>query len=384
MRGAVPAAQQTGGAVTGAVAGGVAAAGRGRFHLQFQIDAAAASVFAVAAGIGPVLVPPEIQGKAAFRDLDRAELQSPGGMPFPRAVPAVAPRRGPGAGTGVEHMPDERFTVARVLALDGNAEAPAPAGHGAVRAGGRQGPDDGLYDFLGAMGRGQGDRRAGIGPNHAALPGDHLDGTERAVVLRRLRVEQKGQGHRHARLHVGMGRVDERGNLVVRSAQVDFQIAALDGGLGPDRDILVAPPIVVQQGDTVIDTVLPGGDDIAGLGFGSIENDIDGGQDHIGVKLVHQLLQPPLAQAHRTDLGGQIALEIARMAHIRRQHLHHVLVQHAARIQAQGRHPQPLLPDFRGRGVVGAVGGAADIGMMRPVDRPEQQSPAREDRDEGG
>src|SRR3546814_939518 len=42
------------------------------------------------------------------------------------------------------------------------------------------------------------------------------------------------------------------------------------------------------------------------------------------------------------------------------------------------------MPELAGGGVVGAVGGAADVGMMRPVDRPEGQLAVEKDRHEGG
>jgi len=44
----------------------------------------------------------------------------------------------------------------------------APAGHGAVRAGGGQGCDDRLHDFLAAMVGAERDGGAGEGPHHGA------------------------------------------------------------------------------------------------------------------------------------------------------------------------------------------------------------------------
>src|ERR1051326_3383423 len=40
-------------------------------------------------------------------------------------------------------------------------------------------------------------------PDHGALAGDDLHRAEGAVVLRRLRVDEVGERHRHPRLHVG-------------------------------------------------------------------------------------------------------------------------------------------------------------------------------------
>ena len=94
--------------------------------------------------------------------------------------------------------------------------------------------------------------------------------------------------------------------------------------------------------------------------------------------------QPLLAQPRRADLRRQVAAEIARMADVQRQHLQQVLAQHAVLGQAHRRHAQALVPDFGGGGVVGAVRGAADIGMMRAHHRPEHQRRPGEHRHEGG
>ena len=56
----------------------------------------------------------------------RSELEPAGGVPLPRVVPAVAARRRACAGPRVEHVPDERPTVAGIDTLDGNAQPPAP------------------------------------------------------------------------------------------------------------------------------------------------------------------------------------------------------------------------------------------------------------------
>ena len=84
------------------------------------------------------------------------------------------------------------------------------------------------------------------------------------------------------------------------------------------------------------------------------------------------------------DLRRQVAMEVARMTHVRRQHAQDILAHHAAVVEPKGRQPQPFMPDLAGRGVVGAVGRAADIAVMRPVDRPEYQLIAVENRHEGG
>ena len=48
-------------------------------------------------------------------------------------------------------------------------------------------------------------------------------------------------------------------------------------------------------------------------------------------------------------------------------------------VEAKGRHPETLLPDLGRRGVVGAVGRASDVGVVRPVEGPEEEPAVRED-----
>src|SRR5215472_8820591 len=91
-----------------------------------------------AAGIRAKLVPCKEQRKARLGDFQAAELDAAGGMPLARAGPAVARGRSAAAGARLKHVPDEAAFAARIAALDGDAEAPAPACHGAVGSGGRK------------------------------------------------------------------------------------------------------------------------------------------------------------------------------------------------------------------------------------------------------
>ena len=197
-------------------------------------------------------------------------------MPFPGRVPAVAARRGARAGAGVEHVPDERLSGARVFALDGDAEALAPAGHGALRTGGRQRLDDRLDDLLAAMAGAERDRRAFVGPHDGALFGDHLDRPEGSAVLRRVGIDQEGDRHADGGPGVGVGGIDEAGHLRIGVRQIDHEIAAPFGDLGVDADILVAAAVVVEQRQAFIDAFLPFGENRAGLPLGGVEDGFDG------------------------------------------------------------------------------------------------------------
>ena len=72
------------------------------------------------------------------------------------------------------------------------------------------------------------------------------------------------------------------------------------------------------------------------------------------------------------------------MADIGHQHLQHVAPHLAAVVEAQRRDADALLPDLGRSRVVGAVRGAADVALVRAVDRPEHRPVALEDRHERG
>ncbi len=100
--------------------------------------------------------------------------------------------------------------------------------------------------------------------------------------------------------------------------------------------------------------------------------------------VVHQLEQPPLPDAGRAHHGPQVALEVARVPHVGRHHLQHVVAQLAAVVELERGDADPFLPDLGGARVVGPVGRAADVVLVRPVDRPEHRPAAHEDREQDG
>ena len=104
------------------------------------------------------------------------------------------------------------------------------------------------------------------------------------------------------------------------------------------------------------------------------------GHDGLGAVLVEQREHPPLAHAGGADHGAQVAQEVVRVAHVGRDHLHHVVAHLARVVELQRRDAEPFLPDLRRAGVVGAVGRAADVALVRAVDRPEHQLAARRTR----
>ena len=94
--------------------------------------------------------------------------------------------------------------------------------------------------------------------------------------------------------------------------------------------------------------------------------------------------KPPLADPGRADHRREVAAELARVTDVQDDRLEHVGAQRAGVVELERRDPDALLPDLGRAGVVGAVGGAADVALMRAVDRPEREALAVEHRDEGG
>ena len=213
VRLAVETADQAAGAVLDAVAGRVADRRLLRFDRHFELRARPAAIAAVAAAVGAELMAPEEQRKAHLVHLDAAELDAARRLPLAGGRPAVAGRGGAAAWPRLEQMPDERLGCARVDALDGDAEAPPPAGHGALRTSRRQRADDRLDDLLAAVIGAQRDRRAGARPHDGAFLQFDVERTERAIVLRSVRIDQVGQRNHDGRMRIGERRVDEAHNL---------------------------------------------------------------------------------------------------------------------------------------------------------------------------
>src|SRR5579871_2090120 len=59
------------------------------------------------------------------------------------------------------------------------------------------------------------------------------------------------------------------------------------------------------------------------------------------------------------------------MSDVGRQQAQHILAQNAVLVQTERWNPNPLLPDFSGGRIVATVSSAANIALVRTVDRPE-------------
>src|SRR5258708_1337916 len=122
------AAEHAAGAITDAIAGGVAFRGFLRLQYQIERDTETAAKLSVAARIGAEFMLPEMQREAHFGDLQTAEFEAAHRVPLADRRPAVAAGRGAAAGAGVKHVPDEIAPGSRVFALDRDPEPAAPSG----------------------------------------------------------------------------------------------------------------------------------------------------------------------------------------------------------------------------------------------------------------
>jgi hypothetical protein len=205
-----------------------------------------------------------------------------------------------------------------------------------------------------------------------------------AGILRDVGIDQVGERHRHRRLHVGVRRIHEARRLRIGARKVDLDIAAALGHLCGDADVAAAMAVVVEQRLAVEDAVLPACDDGARLLFGRVQNILDRLVDGLRIELGEQFCQPPLAEMRGADHCGQIAAKIAGVADVQRDHVEHVLAQPTGLVELHWRNAQAFLVDLGRHRIVGAVGRAADIALMRAHDRPEQPLAAVEHRHEGG
>ena len=140
--------------------------------------------------------------------------------------------------------------------------------------------------------------------------------------------------------------------------------------------------VVVEHRLAVVDAIRPARDHGAHLPLGATEHRLDGGVRDLRTEFVEQGGKAALADPGRADHRREVAAKLARMPHVQHDQVEHVLAQPARLIEPERRNPDALLPDLGGRRVVGAVRGAADVALMRAIDRPERQPLAIEHRHE--
>ena len=157
------------------------------------------------------------------------------------------------------------------------------------------------------------------------------------------------------------------------SGEVDLEVAAALGDRGADRDVIAAVAVVVEDRLAPIDAIRPAGDHRPRLALGAIEDRLDRG---LRWSPGRTRRAAPAAGARRRGAEPIMAARSPRKSRGWRT-LSTIIsstsrAQPALLVELERRDADALLPDLGGGRVVGAVGGAADVALVRAVDRPEQ------------
>src|SRR5262245_21227069 len=316
MRRAILASKYPVWAIAHAIARGVCHSGFCDLDLQLQLGSGAAAEFSSPGGIRAKLMSLQEQGEADLSHFDAAEFNTTSRLPLACGRPAIAHWRSPATAASVKHMPDEGSIGTRIHALDGDAEAPGPAGKCAVRTGRSQRLDYRFGDLLGAVIGGQGDGSWREGPDHCSLLELHGDRPESPLVLRNARIDEVSEGHMDGRHGIRVGGIDEANHLWVRIGEIDDQRVPVFGDHSVDLDVADTMAVIVQNGFTLVYPILPGLDTRSCLAFGTIQDLPYRFGQHLLAIFVDQVQEPPFSEPGRANHGAQVAQEVARMAHV--------------------------------------------------------------------
>ncbi len=86
----------------------------------------------------------------------------------------------------------------------------------------------------------------------------------------------------------------------------------------------------------------------------------------------------------RAQHRREVAAKLPGIANVERQEIEQVVAQLAGLVELDRRNAQAFLKDLGSARVIGAMGGAADVALMRAHDGPEQPPFAGKDRHEDG
>ena len=227
--------------------------------------------------------------------------------------------------------------------------------------------------------------RARIGPHDRALLGDHLQRPERAVVLwgsRRRSDRQSAIATAACMLACEeLTKLVDCGSESDRSTSTSLPFLVT---LARDADVGAAMAVIVEKRLAVEDAVLPGRDHGARLPLGA---------SRIASIAASTTAAPNSANSRDSRRSPRCAAPIIAARSPRKSRgLRTLSASRSSRssrslprlVELERRDAQALLPDLGGRGVVGAMRGAADVALVRAVDGPEQPLVAVEDRHEGG
>ena len=183
---------------------------------------------------------------------------------------------------------------------------------------------------------------------------------EHSLVVRHFRVEHRlervahcGLGRVHGDVHVAL-------DLGTRTREVEVHPIPRDGHPEPDGDVHGLDPVAVHHVLERVFAVRNLGDGVAESPLGAGDDLVERGADHVGRVVIHDLEEPPGAQAARRDLRVVVAPPLFGHPHVEQQQVHDVALEHAFAEESDHRDAQPLLEDF-------AHPAAIDPGAMPPT-----------------
>jgi hypothetical protein len=142
--------------------------------------------------------------------------------------------------------------------------------------------------------------------------------------------------------------------------------------------------VVIEECLAIEHAVFPGRNHRPRLLLGCIQNGLDRRLDHWRAEFGKQPRQPALAEMRSTNHCCEIAAKLAWVTNVQRQQVKQIVAQPASFVQLDRGNAQSLLKNLGGAGIVAAIGGAADVALVRAHDRPQQPPLAIEDRHERG
>ena len=203
---------------------------------------------------------------------------------------------------------------------------------------------------------------------------DHLDGPERALVQRRLRVEHRLHGDQHARRRNRGRRVDRERHLRRGAGEIGDHAVAFDGERqGQQQRLEAAAHERLEIVLVVARPVRYGGDAGAHARLGAVEIEAHGFQQRVDAIACADLVDALFRDAARRQAGLEIAEPLVGNAHVGEQEIERGLVHPPAFEDLQRRDADALLVDL-GRLAGHAAGHhAADVGPVGAHRRKEDQ-----------
>ena len=293
-------------------------------------------------------------------------------------VEAVAPLHSATRRIGGPVVHDIGLGTAGLAAGGDVVDCLAPTGAGAGRHCLPQRAPDGVNDLMRDEDGTHGQRRGRARVHHRAIGRHDLDGAERTLIARQVRVEEGRECHVDSGMGIGERRVLETAHLRVGAGEIHLHPVICHGERHADLDVALLEAVIVGDLRGAVGAArqflagLP--ETLVGIGQQSIEIARTGFPSQFG----DQLRQTLRTDAGGADHGAQIAVQQFRRAAVEQQQLPEVVAHFATLEQFQRWQADAFMEDLGGLGIVGAGRAATDVGLMRPVAGPGRQLPIDE------